>query len=195
MRPHYSLALAPDTEPITTDQAMEHVRVDSEDDLAYLESLISVGREYVESLTGRVTLASGWMMVADSWASAGRELIPLYRTPLISVESVSYYAKDSETLTVLDPSDYRVISATEPGMVQITAELPELEERPDAVQIAFTAGHASAATVPPVLKHAIKVDVSNRYTNRNSDTFGQSYQLDNAFRVLVENQKVGGWIG
>ena len=195
MRPHYSLVLAPNSEPITTDQAMEHVRVDSEDDLAYLESLISVGREYVESLTGRVTLASGWLMVADSWASAGGELIPLYRTPLISVESVSYYAKESETLTVLDPADYRVIATTEPGMVQITAAIPDLEDRPDALQIAFTAGHATASAVSPVLKHAIKVDVSNRYTNRNSDTFGQSYQLDNAFRVLVENQKVGGWIG
>jgi uncharacterized phiE125 gp8 family phage protein len=198
MRPHYSPATPPDSEPITLAQATDHVRVDSEADQDYIEGLIPVAREYVEGLTGRALMQAGWLVVADSWASLQgpdvKAAIPIYRTPLVSVQSVSYYAEDADTLTVIDPADYIVVTATEPGMVKITGTLPDLSDRPDAIQITFTAGHSESVSIPPMLRHALKVDVSNRYENRNSVSFGQSYEINSAFRSLIEHQKVGGWV-
>ncbi len=93
MRPHYILASAPVTEPVSLDQATEHLRVDSEDDTAYIESLIPVAREFVESITGRVCGLSTWRLTADSWASATMGCdydIPLFRTPLSPLHRLRY---------------------------------------------------------------------------------------------------------
>jgi len=67
-RPHYTLVTPPETEPITIAQASEHLRVDSQDDITYIESLVSVAREYVDSVTGRVSMVSGWRLMAAEWS-------------------------------------------------------------------------------------------------------------------------------
>lgn len=193
MRPHYTLALAPESEPITTDQASEHVRVDSADDVAYLGELIAVAREYADGITGRVSSESGWLVVAESWDSLGGDTFPLFRTPLVSIESISYYAPDAATLTVMDPADYRAVTTTEPGMVQILAALPAVDTRPDAIQVAFAAGYADAASVPPILKHAVKMLVAHFYEQRVPVAFAPGTEIPYGLRVLLENQKIGGW--
>ena len=193
MRPHYTLALAPESEPITTDQASEHVRLDSADDVAYLGALIAVAREYADSITGKVSSESGWLVVAESWDSLGGDTFPLYRSPLVSIESISYYPPDSATLTVMDSAAYRAITTTEPGMVQIIGDLPPVDSRPDAIQIAFTAGYPEPELAPPILRHAIKMLVAHYYENRLQVAFAGSSEIPFGVSNLLENQKIGGW--
>jgi uncharacterized phiE125 gp8 family phage protein len=199
MRPQYSLTLAPDTEPVNIDQASEHLRVDSSDDLALIESLIAVAREYVDSVTGRVSSVSGWRLTASAWAdlfgSSQTDVFSLHRTPLVSVESISYYAPDAATLTVLSASNYRAITTTEPGLIQIHGDLPDLDDRPDAIQIEFTAGYSDPSLAPAVLRHAIKMVVSHLYENRLPVAFASCSEIPYSLSNLIENQKVGGWIG
>lgn len=204
MRPSYSIITQPTYEPITIDQAMAHVLVDSEDDIDYLTSLIAVAREYVEGVTGRVCVKSRWRLVAPSWPDVfgdycgHRQSFPIYRTPLISVESISYFATDSDTLTVMDSAtDYRFIAATEPGLVQILGDLPypSVDSRPDAIQIEFTAGHESAAESPAILRHAVSMLVAHFYEQRVPVAFATANQIPFGLSTLIENQKVGGWIG
>lgn len=201
MRPNYSSASQPSYEPITLDQAMAHVRVDSEDDMDYLTSLIPVAREYAEGITGRVCVRSGWLVVGDSWSAlfAGCNLpntIPIYRTPLVAVQSISYYPAGSETLTELTAgTDFRVVTATEPGLIQMIGTLPTVECRPDAIQIAFTAGHETAADSPAILRHAVNMLVAHFYEQRVPVAFASTSQIPFGLSTLLENQKVGGWFG
>jgi len=199
MRSHYSLTLAPDTEPVNIDQASEHLRVDSSDDIALIESLISVAREYVDSVTGRVSSVSGWRLTASAWTdligTSQTDVFSLHRTPLVSVESISYYAPDAATLTVMDEADYRAITTSEPGAIQITGDLPDLDARPDAIQIEFTAGYSDPSLAPAVLRHAVKMVVAHLYENRLPVAFASCSEIPFSLSNLIQNQKVGGWIG
>lgn len=198
MRPHYSLLTAPTTEPITLEEVSAHVRIDSTDDQDYLESLIAVSREYVDGVTGRVSMRSTWKVVADSWESLfgawySQQLAALFRTPLVSVQSVKYYAPDAGSITTMDTAEYRVITTVEPGMVQIIDDLPDVDDRPDAIQIEFTAGYASAELAPPVLNHAVKMFAAHLYEQRVPVAFASSTEVPFGLRAMLDNQRVGGW--
>jgi len=208
MRPHYSVVTSAQTEPLTLEQATEHVRIDSTDDLAYLNSLVSVAREYVDSVTGKVSVQTTFKVVAPSWHALingydelihipQRNLysIPIFRAPLVSVTSVKYYPPDTETLTTVSASDYRVITLTEIGFVQFKETPPEHEDRPDAVQIEFVAGYSDSSNTPAVLAHAQKMLVSHLYDMRAPIVNGSvSAEIPYSLKAMLENQKIGGWI-
>ena len=200
MTPHYQLVAAPLSEPVSYDQVAEHVRVDSVEDMEYLSGLIAVAREYVESVTGRASVSGTWRVVAPSWAHLidrnwyAPHSIPLYRSPLVSVSSVKYYANGSEAPTTVSSTAYRVITGTEPGIVQFLETPPTHEDRPDAVQIEFVAGYSDSDLTPAVLRHAIKLVAAHLYENRVPIAFAQSYEIPFTLKTLLENQKTGGWI-
>ena len=192
MRPHYSITPPAAFEPLTLAQASDHVRVDSEADLSDVRAYAAVARDYVESVTGRVSATTGFLAVADSWAS----ICHLYRTPLVSVQSVKYYAPDAVTLTTMDTALYRVITTIEPGVIQIIDDdFPDVDDRPDAIQIAFTAGYSDPAFVPPILSHAIKMLTAHFYEQRSPIAFATSSPIPFGLSNVIENQKIGGWIG
>jgi hypothetical protein len=213
MRPQYSIITQPASEPITLAQASAHLRVDSADDNTYITDLIPVAREYVESVTGRVSNPTTFRLIASDWRdlfapAVNREIyhldarygllgqslagvIPLFRTPLVSVASIQYYAPGEATLTTMSTEDYRVILTAEPGLVHIFGDLPALENRPDAIQIQFVAG--VTASTSATLKHAVKMLVSHLYENRMPVAFSSCNDIPFTLRNLIENQKIGGY--
>jgi len=194
MRPQYTILAAPASEPVTAEQMMAHSRVDSEDDLATLEALISVAREYVDAVTGRVSVAHTFRLTAATWADlleGELSTARIYRAPLVSVQSVSYYAPGSSTLTVMDAAAYRVVTGYEPGLIQFLGTLPILDDRPDAIRIDITAGHSAA---PAMHRHAVKMLAAHLYEQRLPAVIGNivnilPYGLSN----LIESQKIAGW--
>ena len=206
MRPQYTITAQPVTEPITLDQAAEHLRVDSQADQSLIEALISTAREYADSVTGRVSGSSTWKLIAPTWCAlresplnhlgewSAAVAIPIFRTPLVSVQSVKYIASGETSLTTMSSGDYTVITAAEPGMIRITGTLPALADRPDAIQIEFTAGYSTPDEVPAMHRHAITVLVANFYEQRGSIAFGQPYDVPHVLNVLLANQKVRGWV-
>ena len=196
MRPQYSILTQPDCEAVSLEQVSAHVRVDSTDDQEYIIGLISVARELVDSITGRVSITSEWKLTAATWAALlerSTDTAKIYRTPLDSVQSVKYYPDGGGALTTMSSANYRVITGYEPGLIQFTGDLPSLEDRPDAIQISFTAGYANSDLTPAVHKHAQKVIVADMYEQRASIAYGQPYEVKPVLRNLLENQKVEGW--
>ena len=194
MRPQYSITSQPCGEPLTIAQASEHLRVDSVDDMSYIDGLISVAREYVDSVTGRVSGVTSFRLIAESWESIAQSAwcIPVYRTPLISVASIKYYAPDASALTTMNSANYRVITAAEPGLIQIIDDVPAVDDRPDAIEILFSAGTDNAS---PVHRHAVKMLVAHLYENRLPIAFASCNQIPMTLQTLIENIKLGGWIG
>ena len=213
MRPQYSIITQPATEPITLAQASAHLRVDSEDDNTYITDLIPVAREYVESVTGRVSNPTTFRLIASDWrdlfapekthynqnfdlrfgilGQSVENVIPLFRTPLVSVTSVQYFAPGATSITTMPSEDYSVIINAEPGLMHIKADLPALDARPDAIQIQFVAGVTDSTSA--TLKHAVKMLVAHLYENRMPVAFASCNEIPFALRSLIENQKIGGY--
>ena len=211
MRPQYSIVTQPASEPITYEQAADHLRVDSTADVQYITDLIPVAREYVDSITARASGQTTFRLIAESWQSlfeaisptgevyldphygltsrnVSKQIIPLWRTPLISVSSVKYYIDD--VLTTLSTAEYNVITSAEPGRIQITGSLPAVDDRADAIQINFVAGNQSP---PAVLRHCVKMLVAHLYENRMPVAFASCSQIPFTLQELINNQKTGGF--
>ena len=197
MRPQYTITRQPSFEPITLAQASEHLRVDSTDDITYLEDLIPVAREFVDSITGRASISTGYKLIAESWDSlmqvSGRIL--LYRTPLVSVASVKYYAPDATTQTTLATTEYRAITGSEPGMIHLHGTTPDIDDRPDAIEILFTAGHESMSDVAAIQRHLIKMVIGHLYENRLPVAFSSCNEIPYTIKDMIGLQRVGGWVG
>ena len=194
MLPQYSIALPVTTEPVTLDEVTAHLRVDSVDDLDYISTLISVAREYVEDLSGWSLGYSHWLLTAPSWESISRGTygeIPLMRAPVSAVSSVQYYAADETVLTTMATTEYRVVTAAKQAVIQIHGDIPSLEDRPDAIQIAFTAG--DDCKTPMTLKHAVKMMVTKLYEDREGREGNKSYEFPHRMRALIEQNKIAGW--
>jgi uncharacterized phiE125 gp8 family phage protein len=201
MRHHYSITTAPASEPVTYDEAAENLRVDSESDMEYITALIPVAREMIEAVTGRAGFTTVFTLASPTWEAAAERCSPigdenieiaLYRTPLVSIGSVKYYDSDN-VLRTMSSGDYFAVTLTEPGRIVITGDLPDLYERPDAVRIEFTAGHATAGAVSAMQKHAIKMLVAHLYEERATVSPATLKTLPWSLDAIVQQIKVGGW--
>jgi uncharacterized phiE125 gp8 family phage protein len=203
MRPHISIINPPTSEPITLAQASAHLRVDSDDDQAYISELIAVAREYFDSMTGRSSAEIEYLLTGARWEDLmeidmtdplraiplERRLMRLYRTPLIDVKSIKFYAPDSDELTEMDVDDYRVITTSEPGAIQLKGVPPDIAERPDAIQIEFVAGSDCASAMA---KHAIRMLTAHFYEQRTPVAFAAVTEIPFTLRAIIENQKIRG---
>lgn len=196
MRPHYSIVTRATMQPVSYQEAADQLRVDSTADMAYIDGLIAVAVEYVESVTGRVGARSTWLAVADSWDAltqgAADEVVKLCRTPLVSVSSVKYYAPDGVALTTLSGSAYRVITTTEPGIIQPVDDWPDTDDRADAIQITFIAGEQEGCSPPAAWKHAVKMLVAHLYEERKPVAFTSCSEIPFTLQSIIENQRMEG---
>ncbi len=198
IRPHYSVTQFSDADIVSYDEAAEHLRVDSLADQDYIAGLISVAIEYCISITGRAIGLTNFIVAAPSWESLQNprclDVLPLWRSPLVEVQSVKYYAPDASSLTTIDPADYRVITLTTPGVIQFTESFPSIEDRPDAIQIAFSAGSDNAADTPATLRHAVKLLVAHLYENRSPVNIGNIVNtIPYTLQTLIEKNRISGW--
>jgi uncharacterized phiE125 gp8 family phage protein len=197
MRPFYSIVTQPESEPLSYAQAADHLRVDSQDDISYIDGLISVAREYVESVTGRVAFTSGFLVTAGSWQSLMRSGLPyllrIGRSPVQSVTTIKYYAPDASTLTTLSADDYRVMTTAEPAIIQhVSDSWPVADDRPDAIQIEIVAGHDAANPPPAGYLHAIKMLVAHLYEERKPVAFTSCSEIPYSLQFLIEQQRIEG---
>lgn len=194
----YSIATAPTSEPVSFDEMADHLRLIGDDDEGYVTGLISVAREYIESVTGRATMSATYRVVAPTWDDLRNtmERIPLFRTPLVSITSIKYYPPVTATRTTWSSANYYAITATSPGQVFIpsSVSLPDVEEeRPDAIEILFVAGHSTVAEVPPMMRHAIKLMAAHLYENRSPYITGTIVNaMPMTLTSLIQNQRIGG---
>lgn len=189
---HYTQITPPAQEPIAVAELIGFARAGAtQEEAAEATYLIAAARDHAEGFTGRALMASGWRMVTEGW---GDGVILIDRAPLVAVSSVKYYAEGATTLTTLAAQDYLVITGTEPGRVQITADLPPLADRADAVQIEFTAGNASSDLIPPTLRHAVRLLASHWVMQRGREGNYDPTAIPDGVRHLLESQRLGGWV-
>lgn len=202
--------VAPAGEPITLAEAKAWLRVDSTDEDVLIASLIQAARAYVETFTSRALItqqfelsldgfpgsdrfASGRLSEARGGAVVGREIV-LPRPPLISVQSVKYYDTDG-TLQTFSSAGYHVDTKAQPGRVVLDEDYdwPDIDPRPNAVIVAYTAGYGTPSQVPQGLRTAIRFMLAHWYTNRLPVNIGNIVnQIPASAEALLWQHRIPG---
>jgi len=135
----------------------------------YIEQvLIPAARVDCENRTERTLVSTPWLLKLDAFPSA----IELRQPPIIAVQSVQYL-DESGTLQTLDPADYVLDEASEPGFLVPAPDKawPATQAGAvNAVRVAYTAGYgATRTTVPPPLKFWLAAAISSMYATREID--------------------------
>lgn len=152
----------PTVEPVSLAIAKQHLRVDFDNDDAYIAALITAARQYVEKATNRAIFNRKMLLTLDYFPWPGWDsttgstahdyflhwyyrglTIRLPKPATASVESVSYIANDGVTVVTIDPNNYTVDLTSEPARI---APRPgytwpyQQNYIPGQVQVHFTAG-------------------------------------------------------
>jgi hypothetical protein len=214
------LLVPPTMEPVSLDEAKEHLRVDQEADDAYITGLVIAARQLVEDDTRRALLTQDWQLtLPDAWPTTQtyvsqqsmgyysdglssrigkppRKLVILPRPPVQSIVSVNYLVSDFTT-TLMDPSQYR-LSKLDSGEWAIRPAAgitwPSLVDDPEAATIVFRCGYGDRpGTIPEPLRIAMLLVIAQWYDNRmplNLILRGQATELPNAYADLVFRYRV-----
>lgn len=166
----------PATEPVTLQEAKDHLRLDTDAHDAMLQVQIQAAREHVEMFTRRQLVTATYLLTLPAFAS----VIALPYPPLQAVTQVQY--RDAQgVLQVLPEADYSVDTSSEPGRLYVTT-IPATGTALDAVQITFDAGYGVSGTdVPARARQAILLLVGDFYEHAEAQ----------ATETLTDNLTVG----
>lgn len=165
--------------PLTTDEAKAQSRVTFADDDDLFHQLIHAATTELETRCQRTLCESTWTLTLDEFPEGG---IKLPMPPILSVQSIVYYDSTGAQLT-LNPADYIVDTASEPGWVWLAPGKvwPETQDRINAVTVTYKAGYLSGGTaqqqreaVPKDLRAWLLIRVATLYENRESVSFASA---------------------
>jgi uncharacterized phiE125 gp8 family phage protein len=179
----YKVITAPSVEPVTLDEAKNHCRVDGTEDDALIASLIVAARESAEHEIGRALCTQTRELILDSFPPA----FVLRGSPIQSVVSVRYLDSDSVEVE-LDPQDYQLDNASEPGYVvpAYGKAWPASFPVPNAVRVRYVCGYGVAADVPAAIKSWILLAVGTLHAQRETVSMGLSSLPDRFWHRLLD---------
>lgn|SRR5574337_1304521 len=167
------LYTAPAVEPVTLEEAKNHLRVDLDDDDSLIESLVRAAREHAEVFTGRALISQTWEAYLDEWPKG--DSISLPYPPLKSVTGVYYTGTDGNE-TELAGTEYAVDTVSIKGRVVLKSgkSWPSAELGPlNPIRIRFVAGYGDTALgVPEGIRSAIKLILGTLYQYRETIIIG-----------------------
>lgn len=183
----------PASEPVTVDEALEHLRVDGTADKALIASQIVAARQWLEEETRRAFLTQSFDLILDAFPADG-EPIRLKRGKVSAVASVKYY-DTAGTLQTWSTSNYTTEIAGLPGRVVpgFGVAWPALQlGRKGGVQVRFSAGYGDAAAlVPRPLVQALLLVLGNMYEHRESIVAGApTHEIAMTVRSLIGPYRV-----
>jgi len=173
--------VAPVVEPVALEDAKIHLRVDGDEEDAWIRRAIVAAREFCETFQGRAYIPRTFRLGLERFPSGRSIYLP--RPPLQSVAGITYTLADGTEKT-LDPALYLVETTSEPGAIHLRpgASWPGVTLAPGLpVQVEFTAGYAPDA-VPKRAVQAILLLVGAWYENREAVAVG-SVPRELAFAV------------
>ena len=168
---NYKITTSPAYEPVSLTEAKEHLRITDTVEDDYIESLISVAREWVEKYEHR---AYCLQTVTAHYSSFGAKiLLPI--NPAIDISSITYI-DSTGTEQTLDTDLYKLDSYACPAFIYPSygSSYPSVRDINNAITVTYTAGYdaspSNAEDVPSRVKHAIKLIISHLYENRENTT-------------------------
>lgn len=166
---------APTSEPLTTEAARNHMRVDINEEDVTVDAYIKAARKWCERYTGKAFITQTWDLYLDEWP-ASPVYLPL--PPLQSVTSWKYTDDDGNESTWAS-SNY-IVSTGTPGRITVVsdASLPTVTlQEADAVVIRFVCGYGDDPDdVDEQARQAVRMLAGHFYENREPMLIGTSAQ-------------------
>lgn len=183
----------PVVEPVSLSEAKVQARVDGEADDAYIQTLISVARQYVEDQLDITILTTTW--------EASYDLFPVWAIilprPMLQAGTVTitYRLGDGATSTKSSAAgDFRVDTRTVPGRIfpNWSQTWPAVRGDENSVVVNYTAGFGDdGSSVPPIYKHLIMTLVAHYYDTRQIVGVGNYGTIPKTFDTLLAAADLG----
>ncbi len=184
---NYIIATAPTLEPITLEEAKDHLRLTSDflEDDNYITLLIKAARKAAENYTSRAFLNTTFDLYQDEFF----EEIEIGKGNISEVTSINYndVSGDPQSLdlglTFIDLNNL-------PALLKSTSTFPSTYSKGfNNVTIRFVAGFgATAAEVPEDIKTALKLIIARWYDNREDTR--QNLSFPKASECLLNEYKL-----
>lgn len=181
----YTLVTAPQSEPISLQQAKLHLRLDdiggSHPDDTLITSLITAVRQFAEQQTRRSLITQTWRYTCDSFPYGQLSATPwlrefsipdnaicLEKGPITAITSITY----TDTSGVTQPlADTEYTADLTGPLVRVAPKFgkvwPPTLPQIGAVQVNFTAGYGDAEDVPQGIKQWMLLRLRALYDNRS----------------------------
>lgn len=203
----YTLTLVtpPAVEPITTDEAVNYMRLDapSTADSTFIVGLIKTARKYCENLQHRAYITQTWEMSLSKFPCAYNDrlnnaqksdVIEIPMGNLQTVDSVKYTDAANVVHTLTANTDYVVSTRGILGRVSPpysgiwpTSALAPL----DPVVIRFTCGYGlTSATVPEMAKQAMYMLIDYWYNNRDAAAQYVPKEIEFSVKALLMMDRI-----
>lgn len=180
---------APPSDPVTLQEAKDHLRVDSTDEDTLIQNAITAATAYIDGPygIGRALVEQQWDLHLDCFPW-GRIVLPL--NPVQSVDEITYTDTAGNTQT-LASSAYIASVTREPATIEpaYNRNWPSTRLVADAVKVRFTAGYAD---VPRDLKAAILWLTAHMYENRSPVSVGDNVSsMPFAVQSILDRYRAG----
>ena len=187
-----ALVTAPTAEPVTVEEAKDHLRVTADSEDNYIRGLIKVARSRVETDTKRALVTQTWDEFFDGFP--GTDTFELTLPPVASITSVTYLDGDGASQT-LGTSVYELDGTQWPGAVRLKwdQDWPVTRSIHKAVTVRFIAGEAVTA-VPESAKHAVKLLIEDMFCNRGPSGEGSLGVHNINYQGLISTLRWGSYV-
>jgi uncharacterized phiE125 gp8 family phage protein len=170
---------APAIEPVTLAAVKAHLRIDTNDEDALLQSLIMTARLHIEVALGLALITQTWSCYFDRWPKwndgrngPGTLVLPL--SPVSSVDAIRVYSEDGTFATLPRASFTLDLASRSPRIAPRAVTTAPMAGRPlNGIEIAVTAGFgANAADIPAPIRQAHLLLVTHWYEHRDPNEIG-----------------------
>ena len=192
-----TLKTAPVAEPISLDEAKRHLRIDIDetDHDDYLHDLIVVAREQVEMITWRKLVTQTWYAYLQRWPSGNYIELPFGKLQSVTPETIDgvsgikYIDSDGDEYAWTS-AEYIVGTDYQRGRITLVDGYTWPNETlypSNPIEIVFICGYGLATSVPPQIKQAMKMIMSELFENRETSLIGVSFQEMDTVNNLLSN--------
>ena len=192
-----TLKTAPTVEPISLDEAKRHLRIDIDetDHDDYLQDLIVVARHQVEMITWRKLFTQTWYAYLSGWPHRNYIELPFGNlqsvTPEVidGVSGIKYIDADGDEYAWTS-DEYIVGTDYQHGRITLADGYTWPNETlypSNPIEIVFVCGYLLVTDVPPQIKQAMKMIMSELFENRETSLIGVSFQEMDTVNNLLSN--------
>lgn len=157
------LVTPPAVEPVTLEEAKQHLKIDGNEDDSLINALITAARQRAEEYTRRAFITQTWEVAVDSVTST----LCLPRPPVQTIEAVTL---DGQAVA---PENYGLMVTN-----LFYTKIPLHAVNPGGLVIRYTSGYGSNATdVPQAIRQAILMLVAHMYEAREGEAPQVEYEV------------------
>lgn len=188
----------PETEPVTLEEAKEHLEYDSDNKDAYIDILITAARKICETYTGLSFVTQERSIKLDRFPWSGYGYIYVPYGPVQAVTSITYVDAEGTVVDITEGTDFEIDTQSAVARFFPVDETgaaghwpTDILRRANVVTITYQTGYdpASGEPLPAQAKIAILRLVAKMFEHRG-DEGGKEGILDWDTQTLLDDIKV-----